>query len=78
MKSSKELTEVAKMCTPSYYSVTSASMRSTYPGALAIGVDGDGGFVDALHEPVRQLIFQSGVELNLKSVRGENFVRNFL
>lgn len=34
---------------------------------MAIGVDDEGGFVDSFHEPIRQLVFQSGVELDLGS-----------
>ena len=47
--------------------ITSISVSLSHPGAVAVGVDGDRGFVDSLHEPVRQLVLQRGVQLNLKS-----------
>lgn len=37
-------------------------------GALAVGMDDDRALVHSLHEPVRQLLFQSGVKFNLRSV----------
>ena len=56
-------------CSSSVFSITTFSTCKswTYPGALAIGVNGDGGFVNSFHKPIRQFIFQGGVEINLGS-----------
>lgn len=38
-----------------------------YPGTPVIGIDGNGVFVNSFHKPKRELIFQSGVQINLGS-----------
>lgn len=39
--------------------------RPSYPCALAVGVNHGGVFVNSFHEPVRELILQGCVKINL-------------